>query len=191
MHQTIPLRRAAVLLCLGLAMLITGCTDGGVSRPAAVATSSWAPPSSPSLPTPDEDGEYIYRDLTFDQAQQIAPFELVEPTQLPPGVELVDIRIKEQSDALPESGQDPRAVFVFSPGSPEHAPFVLDQQSYAVKFDEREGGISRLTIEGVDVARREFAVDGNARPVSHIWTRDGVTFVLTRPDGPGHNEGGR
>jgi hypothetical protein len=129
------------------------------------------PPPVPTVdpdasPTPDEMG--TYRNLTFEQAQELVPFELVQPPYVPEPLEFSGINIPNATaDSKPTS-----VVIVYKENSEALLSASLVEFRQAVTSESGTFPVSKVLLEQ----------DDSGVITQWSWASTGMHFTIT-----GHN----
>src|SRR5579875_711892 len=166
------------------ALILTGAARS--SSPTAVGSST--------SPTPKASGPY--HQLTFAQAQRVAPFHLAQPAWLPPCLNVAGITasVLNLTDPQPQVPATPTT----SPVQAVRLDFgtAWPNKVYPVVIDELEQGTplwpipgqvtpltTTLTIGGHTVTRLSWAIVATLPPpgadAAYIWADQGTTFRLS------------
>lgn len=185
------------------AMATPACVQGA---PSAMTSSPTAAAGS-TLPTPDAAGQY--RNLTFAQAQQLAPFHLAQPAWVPPCLRVAGIiasvpNITEDRPNPPLAGvpSTPSAIPATPPTGSVQVVRVSfrgpDPNEFTVVINELKQGTplgpvlgedvpgsqtTTMTIAGHRVTRTFWPVTAvypqRGPSAVYVWTDHGTTFQLT------------
>jgi hypothetical protein len=173
--------------------VIASMLDGDEATPRA---STPATPSS--LPTPDASGRY--RGLTFEQAQQNAPFKLYMPAYIPPSFKYpwIDLMLPPLPPTANAQGVPTKAILAFdandggdrsvslmetsltfNPANVSGAPATILSPSGTPIEIPVEGILSTVQIDGTTVTRHLVA-GGVGQPITfYVWVQGKTTMVLT------------
>lgn len=190
-------RAFAVCLVATSLIILTACAadeegakatsgSGGATGAEETATPTASPESTPTrepLPTPNQSG--IYEDLTLEQAQEMMPFDVLVPGEVPSAFELSSITA--ESETLQTGLGDPSAVqFWFSPVEGDPRNVVEVSQHVGTVFLGSGGERSQLRIAGVEVTRVILPEhDNGQRMVAYNWGTDEYSVSVSGMTGAG------
>ena len=130
---------------------VTATALSTTPTPTTWATETPVEDSGSAIPTPDETGSYSV--MTFEQARELTPFELIEPDTVPQGLTLEGILLNTELD-------------MSTPGSFQAGPvdlvtaFYQNSQSGSVQFWQTTRGCNDPGM--VSAVHDDIEIDGRA-----------------------------
>lgn len=148
---------------------------GGQPSPSATTT------ASPGLPTPDASG--VYRGLTIEQAKQLVPFRLTEPTRVPAALvfEGVDVSAWPPPPAGGTPTPPDTAVLYYRPAAdPTAGRGVQLWESLHNTTPAASTGATQtvLTIEGKQVTKTVQPNVAGVLVTSYAWQTGDIYYAV-------------
>lgn len=137
-----------------------------------------------TIPTPDESG--MYRDLTYEQAQELVPFELVQPSVVPEPLEFGGILVagppRPNPDGTVERG-DPIEIIALYRDSRSETPPVsfaeFRQGTDAVLVTNPDAVETRVEIGGHTIAKSWRDAEDGGAVITWRWESAGMHYTIT------------
>ena len=190
----------ACLVMAVITFLTIACGTGDSDSNDAGDSASASPTTvaSEPLPTLNEAAGGIYFDLTFEQAQQLTPFDLVMPDPIPPAIEFVAVNVPlPPAHPSPEGTPDPtdnaskwgtptEAVLLgFQPVSAEEQPLSLSESPESMEMDHcPDYANTTITVEGASVTTYVHENPPGETFVFYCWEAQGLNFTIQAMVGP-------
>ncbi len=144
-----------------------------------------APTNDPdAFPTPDELG--MYRNLTFEQAQELVSFELIQPSVVPAPLEFAGIFVTTPPRPNPDGTivfDDPVEVIAIYRDSRDGvpgAPFAeFRQGTHAVSITNPDAVETNVEIGGHAIAKFRMEREDGVVVTNWLWESAGMHYTIT------------
>jgi germination protein M len=181
MNHTLEL--AAMLAIIVIAAVAVAYFTGGGDTPTQPGVSPDQTPEVMSTP----DVASLPGALTFEQAQETTPFDLIMPPVLPEGYELAGILVN-----APPVGDVDRATFVIRHQEVPERRFELWQLNARITVSSpADASVQELDIDGLPVTRMVRADGQGDEMTIYVWHQDGLGMEVVALTGIAEGSAGR